>query len=84
MSRYMELSMGIELENGRKSEHLLKFLANLYGKIQAGQVWNRPLMDKLLSLGLKQPQIDDCVFYYDDMILIVYVDHALFLGLSDG
>ncbi len=37
-------------------------------------------MDKLLSIGFTTSLIDDCVFYRDDVIFMVYVDNGIFLG----
>ena len=84
MDMYMKLPKGIELGNGKKGEHILKLLANLYKQKQVGCMWNQHLVDKLLSVGFKQSQIDECVFYHDNVIFIVYVDNGLFLGPSDG
>ena len=58
-------------------------LSNLYGQKQAGCVWNSFLVEKLLSLGFQQSLIDECVFYHDDIIFIVYVDDGIFLGPDD-
>jgi hypothetical protein len=58
-------------------------LSNLYGQKQAGRVWNSFLVEKLLSLGFQQSLIDECVFYRDDVIFIVYVDDGIFLGPDD-
>ena len=84
MDMSMELPMGIELESNKKGEYVLKLLANLYGQKQAGCMCNEYLGDKLQSLVFKQSQINERVFYHDDMIFIVYVDDGLFLGPSDG
>lgn len=35
------------------------------------------LVKKLESIGFTQSQIDECVFYRDDIIFIVYVDDGL-------
>ncbi len=41
------------------------------------------LVDKLLSMGLITSLIDDCVFFRDDIIFMVYVDNGIFLGNDD-
>jgi hypothetical protein len=46
-------------------------------------VWNSLLVEKLLSLGFQQSLINECVFYCDDVIFIVYVDYGIFLGPDD-
>jgi hypothetical protein len=55
-------------------------LAKIYGQQQAGCLWNSYLITKLCEINFKQSLIDDCVFYWDDIIFIVYVDDGIFLG----
>jgi hypothetical protein len=40
-------------------------------------------MDKLLSIGFTTSLIDDCVFFCNDIIFMVYVDDGIFLGNND-
>jgi hypothetical protein len=46
-------------------------------------VWNSYLVTKLREINFKQSLIDNCVFYQDDIIFIVYVNNGIFLGPSD-
>ncbi len=48
---YMELPQGIQVTTVDSNDHVLKFLKNIYGQKQAGQVWNSFLVDKLTSIG---------------------------------
>jgi hypothetical protein len=80
---YMKIPHGIETTEGNTKDYVLKLLANLYGQKQAGRVWNQYLVSKLESIGFTQSRIDECVFYRDDIIFIVYVDDGIFLGTSD-
>ncbi|KAL7479730.1 hypothetical protein ACHAW6_008691 [Cyclotella cf. meneghiniana] len=80
---YMEIPQGIETTEGNTKDYVLQLLANLYGQKQAGRVWNQYLVNKLESIGFTQSRIDECVFYRDDIIFIVYVDDGIFLGTSD-
>jgi hypothetical protein len=41
-------------------------------------------VDKLLSIGFALSLIDDCVFFRDDIIFMVYVDNGIFLGINDS
>jgi hypothetical protein len=41
-------------------------------------------VDKLLSIGFTTFLIDDCVFFHNDFIVIVYVDNGIFLGNDDS
>ncbi len=41
-------------------------------------------MDKLTSLGFTPSLIDDCIFFRNDIIFMVYVDDSIFLGNEDS
>ncbi len=55
----------------------MKLERNIYGQKQAGGVWNLLLVDKLMSIGFTLSLIDDCVFFCDDFIFMVYVDDGI-------
>ena len=80
---YMELPQGIRTSEGDSKDHVLKLLKNIYGQKQAGRVWNEFLVEKLCSIRFKPSLINDCVFYRDDIIFMVYVDDGIFLGKND-
>ncbi len=61
-------------------DHVLKLEKNINGKKQAGHVWNSFLMDKLMTIGFTPSLIDECVFFRDNIIFMVYVDDGIFLG----
>ena len=77
---YMELPQGIESCHGDRKNYVLKLLANFYGQKQAGRVWNHYLVERLEKLGFTSSLIDECVFYRNDVIFILYVDDGIFLG----
>jgi hypothetical protein len=77
---YMELPQGNQTKHGNSKEHVLKLEKNIYGQKQAGCVWNSFLMDKLTPIGFTTSLKDDCVFFHDDVIFMVYVDDGIFLG----
>jgi len=77
---YMELPKGIETCHGFSKDHFLMLLSNMYGQKQTGRVWNSYLVEKLCSIGFQPSLIDECVFFHDDVIFIVYVDDGIFLG----
>jgi hypothetical protein len=83
MDMYMELPTGIHTKHGNSKDHILKLLANIYWQKQAGCMRNSYLVTKLWEINFKQSLIDDCVFYWDEVIFIVYVDNGIFLGPSD-
>ncbi len=63
---------------------MLKLEKNIYGQNQASCVWNSFIVDKLLSIEFTTSLIDDCVFFPDDIIFMVYVDDRIFLGNNDS
>ena len=40
-------------------------------------------MDELTPIGFTMSLVDDCVFFHDDIIFMVYVDNGIFLGSKD-
>jgi hypothetical protein len=41
-------------------------------------VWNQHLVKGLLKIGFQQSEIDECVFYRNSTIFVVYVDDGIF------
>jgi hypothetical protein len=81
---YMEPPQRIQVSEGDSKNYFLKLLKNIYGQKQAGRVWNEYLVAKLSSIGFKASLIDNCIFYQDDIIFMVYVDSGIFLGKVDN
>ena len=84
MDIYIELPQGIQSVHGNSKDHVMKSEKNIYGQKQASHVWNSFLVDKLLSIGFTPSLIDDCVFFCNDIIFMVYVDDGIFLGNDDS
>jgi hypothetical protein len=59
---------------------VLKLLKNFYGQKQAGRVWNQHLVAGLCKIGFQQSKVDECVFYRNKTIFVVYVDDGIFAG----
>ena len=51
-------------------------------KKQAGRVWNQYLHDGLLARGFKQSKVDMCVYYFESVVLMIYVDDGILIGPS--
>jgi hypothetical protein len=79
---YMDLPKGIETKYGNGKTHVLKLLKNLYGQKQAGRVWNQFLTKGLTEIGFEQSKVDECVFFRNNVIFIVYVDDGIFASPS--
>ena len=83
---YMELPKGIEPKDNSvdKKGYVLQLLKNLYGQRQAGRVWSLFLKEKLEAIGFIVSEFDECLFYCDNVMFIVYVDDDIFISTSDN
>jgi len=61
-------------------KYTLKLLRNLYGQVQAGKVWKTYLTNKLLHIGFIPSKTEECVFYSQDIIYILYTDDSILIG----
>ena len=79
---YMKIPAGVELEDGANTkEYVLQIHRNIYGQKQAGRVWNKYLVNKLVKeLGFKQSKVDECVFYRGKTLYVLYTDDSLLAG----
>ena len=80
---YMEIPKGFEMESKSKSkkDYVLKLHRNVYGQKQAGRVWNKYLVDRLINqVGFKQSKVDECVFYRGNVIYVLYTDDSILAG----
>jgi len=75
---YMELPRGINIPGLDRSKHVLKVLRNIYGGKDAGRTWYLHLKERLESIGFIQSKFDECVFYRNTTIFIVYTDDGIF------
>ena len=76
---YMQIPRGHKLFNERKRK-AIKLKKNLYGQKQAGRVWNQYLTRTLTTNHFTQSTIDDCLFYFGDCIILIYVDDTIIAG----
>jgi hypothetical protein len=75
---YMPRDFSIEGKN--RSTHVLKLVKNLYGQKQAGRIWNKYLHEKLVCLDWIQSSADECVYYKDSIVFLVYVDDGILIS----
>ena len=79
---YMKIPAGVVLEDGSdQRDYVLQIHRNIYGQKQAGRVWNKYLVGKLVQeLGFKQSRVDECVFYRGKTLYVLYTDDSLLAG----
>jgi Reverse transcriptase (RNA-dependent DNA polymerase)/GAG-pre-integrase domain len=80
---YMEIPSGFDIGDSKK-DYALKLVNNLYGQKQAGRVWNTHLTQGLKALGFTQATTDPCIFWRDDVILVIYTDDTIVTGPDAG
>jgi hypothetical protein len=77
---YMKIPKDFTIEGHTRKTHALKLIKNLYGQKQAGRVWNKHLHSVLLELGWKQSTADDCLYYKQKVMFVVYVDDGILVS----
>jgi hypothetical protein len=76
---YMEIPREFNFKGSRRT-HCLELKKNLYGQKQAGRVWNEYLHAGLLSRGFEQSKVDMCLYYREQVALMIYTDDGIFCG----
>ena len=74
----MKIPKGFTIDNANPKDYVLSIKKNIYRQKQAGRVWNRHLVQKLLMAGFTQSK-EDCIYmlYTDDSILAGPTDEEL-------
>ena len=77
---YMELPVGMDLDEGNKRDYVLKLNKNLYGLKQASLTWFEMLSKGLIDRNFMPSAVDSCVFVRDNCIVLVYVDDCIVIS----
>ena len=78
---YMKIPKGMEVREGNNEDYVLMLHQNVYGQKNAGRVWNKYLVDKLVNvLKFKQSTVDECVFYRGNVLYVLYTDDSILAG----
>ena len=77
---FMELPFGMSLPDKPAKLYVLKLKKNLYGLKQAGLNWFEYLKEGLEERGFRQSEVDPCVFFKHDAVLLCYVDDCIVLS----
>ena len=80
---FMELPAGVNPINVLDENwcrYVLKCNKSLYGLKQAGYNWFEKLQEGLITRNFIQSQVDKCVFFWKDYIILTYVDDCIILG----
>ena len=79
---YMDIPRGFTAPGGNKN-YCLKLIKNLCGQIQAGRVWNIHLHSGLTNIGFEQSAYEECLYFRDDTILLLYVDDLIIMSKAE-
>ena len=80
---YMELPTGIIPKDPNK-DYVLFLRKNLYGQKQASRVFFLYLKEGLEKIGFQQSDIDECLFYRDKTMFLIYVDDGIFIDSDES
>ena len=73
----MKISPGIKLKGKDKRNKVLELKKNMYGQKQRSRIWFLHLANKLQTLNFEQYEVDECIFYNDDLIIFYIGDMIL-------
>ena len=79
---YFQISDVIETEIGNSRTHVPKLTIKVYCQKQAGRVWDDFTSYNISKIGFKRNKIDKCVFYRGNLVLLVYIDDAIFVSFD--
>ena len=74
---YMKIPKGFEVKGENRGEYVFKIKKKTYGQKQAVLVWNKHLCAKLEKVVFKQSIVDECVFYKENMIYVLYTNDII-------
>jgi hypothetical protein len=77
---FMKIPAGFEVADKRSEDYAVRLRKNLYSQKQAGRVWYLHLRDKLLQVGFVQSEVDECIFYRNGCIYVLYTDDSILTG----
>jgi len=82
---YMEMPCSFKCKDYEPCEVVLALHKNLYGQKQAGCVWYQHLTRLVMTKhGFAQSMVDECVFYQDGIMLLIYVDNTICIYCDVG
>ena len=77
---YMELPFGFDFAGSRS--YVLKLNKSLYGLKNSSRNWFQHLTNGLKRRGFTPSQVDSCILYREDCIILIYVDDCIVFSKS--
>ncbi len=82
---YMEMPHGFKCKDNKPCEVVLALCKNLYGQKQASHVWCQHQTRFLTTKdGFTQSMADECVFYQNGIMLLIFVDDTTCIYHDEG
>jgi len=82
-NRQGDIPRGFTAPGGNKN-YCLQLIKNLFGQKQAGRVWNKHLHKGLTKIGFEQSAYEECLYFRDDTILLLYVDDLIVMNKTEA
>ena len=76
---FMQIPKGFNVPNGKNEDYCLQLIKNVYGTRQGSRTWNRHIHNGLIKLGFTQSKMDECLYFRNKTILLLYVDDAIII-----
>ena len=80
---YMEFPQGIETKGGSNTTLFIKLLKNIYVQRQGYWGCNQHLTKSLEEIGFRHSRVEECVFYWREVIFIIYKDDGIFASQNN-
>ena len=80
---YMDIPRGFTAPGGNNN-YCLKLIKNLFGQKQAGRVWNQHLHKGLTEIGFIQSKYEECLYFRNKTVLLVYVDDLIVMSHKES
>jgi hypothetical protein len=77
---YMEVPIGMDFDGCHRREMVLKLNKSLYGLCQSSSNWFKMLSKGLDDRGFVPSQVDQCVFFRHDAVILTYVDDCFIIA----
>ena len=84
MPLYMRLPQGYKRSGMSRKTHALKLIRNVYGRKQAGRVWNQYMDKGMRDIGFTPSAFDPCLYYRGSVLFLVYIDDCIVFGPTAG
>ena len=80
---FIELPRDFKSDGGQH-DVVFKLKKSLYSQSKAARLWYEKLWNGLLERGFVMSKVDPCLFMYNTVICVVYVDDCLFWARSQS